>query len=1177
MKKTNIETVVSTPPSPTVSSLLKFEEIPVSNYTGIPKINIPIISIQTLSKKVNINISLDYHPYSIEAKEIAPYTGLGWNLMAGGVISRTVRDIPDEYISLAPKEQRIGVYHDSLPDKYNTNYYYIAEGHLKGSDYYNNNDLQIEQFKWDAFEKGKYDTQLDLYQFNFMGITGRFYLKKIPKTHEVRVIRLDENTQYKIDVSYSFSSEYHSSIKSFKIERFTITDDKGVKYVFRDIEKTSSYTSSLSDLFSFPSFFSNVPLFHHRQNYLNTPSSFHLSEIYDNNNLIVKYKYDDNNEIVSRSTFINNKISYASYSQIRNLDLIGDEVEAIYRMKPEKSLIFHNDEIITKKIKEININGIGTINFKNSGNRLDTNLDPNSGALKLDEIIIKNIRGENIKKISFDYEYIDVPYPSFRGDLKRMALKSFKEYDENFSNYKSYSFVYEKKEKNKEDRIIKNPWGYFEIEKKGVLNKIEDKNFSTINVLKKMYLPTGGFIKFDYSPATYSYIGKKPVDNFDENPKNIVKNFSKNFNLTSHGIGSDSILLFDNTKGNLIGIDLAINTSQINDSQILRISKGSGGNQSYSCDLNEDKCDISILYPEKTTYVLNVFNSIRGSVVNIFGNLKAYSRNHNYTRELQGGGIKIDSIRYFESKDAVNPEISKVYNYSFFKNPLQSSGSLVFPEPIFEFNKREAHDFLTIAGNEDCKRIAEHNIVNIDYTSKTKHNNLSFQKTHGANVGYKNVTVKYKRKNSSSIKEIGFNQYKYTSPIDYPEVNLMSNEEDAYVIKYPYIPTKNIDYKRGLLKTVSSYDIKGNILKKIKNKYIFTNEHNELTGIKLASVNNCPYSFLYLDFRNYKSEYLYCQRNNGVGYDPSPCVNNWDAIDCKTLCEYFSTHITMHRVLEAVGESNLIKTEIKDYFYDNNNLKNIVTTEHRYKYNDYNKKISKENYINNLGDTITTKFYYPQDLLASGIQSKEMQELVNKNRIDSPVKTETYIDNEQISESITHYNQNSNTGNLLLPDAIYSSKGDISLDNFPSKYKKITYNRYDSKGNILEYTPENGIPVSIIWGYNKQSPIAKIEGITYAEIKNIAETLSTQSNLDIDEATEGVFRNQLNAIRQNTKLKNTLITTYTYDPLIGVTSITPPNGQTAYYKYDGFGRLKSVEDEAGNKLQDIKYNYRIKP
>ena len=63
-----------------------FTEIPVSHYTGVPNISIPIHAIN--QKGISIPISLKYHSRGVQVSKIASRVGIGWALSYGGIISR---------------------------------------------------------------------------------------------------------------------------------------------------------------------------------------------------------------------------------------------------------------------------------------------------------------------------------------------------------------------------------------------------------------------------------------------------------------------------------------------------------------------------------------------------------------------------------------------------------------------------------------------------------------------------------------------------------------------------------------------------------------------------------------------------------------------------------------------------------------------------------------------------------------------------------------------------------------------------------------------------------------------------------------------------------------------------------------------------------------------------------
>jgi hypothetical protein len=81
-------------PSPTASSIARYGDVPVNECTGIPNIDIPLC--QASANGFTLPVSLSYYAGGIKVEERAPWTGLGWSLRAGGMISRVVRGKPDE-------------------------------------------------------------------------------------------------------------------------------------------------------------------------------------------------------------------------------------------------------------------------------------------------------------------------------------------------------------------------------------------------------------------------------------------------------------------------------------------------------------------------------------------------------------------------------------------------------------------------------------------------------------------------------------------------------------------------------------------------------------------------------------------------------------------------------------------------------------------------------------------------------------------------------------------------------------------------------------------------------------------------------------------------------------------------------------------------------------------------
>jgi len=143
------KTIDIIPPSPNAAALAKFGGIPLNYSTGMMNLNIPVYDYA--SKNIHVPISLSYSSAGLRVDEIASRAGISWVLNAGGVISRTVFGRIDETSQRA-----------SLP----------ADWPIHSTNLVN---FMESQALSDA-NGGVMDAQPDVFSFNVNGNSGKFML-----------------------------------------------------------------------------------------------------------------------------------------------------------------------------------------------------------------------------------------------------------------------------------------------------------------------------------------------------------------------------------------------------------------------------------------------------------------------------------------------------------------------------------------------------------------------------------------------------------------------------------------------------------------------------------------------------------------------------------------------------------------------------------------------------------------------------------------------------------------------------------------------------------------------------------------------------------------------------------------------------------------------------------------
>jgi YD repeat-containing protein len=140
--------------------------------------------------------------------------------------------------------------------------------------------------------------------------------------------------------------------------------------------------------------------------------------------------------------------------------------------------------------------------------------------------------------------------------------------------------------------------------------------------------------------------------------------------------------------------------------------------------------------------------------------------------------------------------------------------------------------------------------------------------------------------------------------------------------------------------------------------------------------------------------------------------------------------------------------------------------------------------------------------------------------------------------------------------------------------EKVHYTKYNQYGKVSSLIADDQIPVVYLWSYRSQYPIAEIKGATYEQVRDALGGESAVNN-----QANSLYPNHtaINNLRTNPAFANAQISTYTYEPFVGMLTATDPRGVTTYYQYDETGKLiRSYIIENGTEKTIQKYDYHYK-
>jgi hypothetical protein len=1121
------------PPSPDIASLNRIGNMTTGLHTGAANVSIPLYDLSAGS--IKHPLSLSYSTNGIRVNDIPSRVGLGWNLVAGGSINRTVHDEEDD----DPNMTHLTPPSFSQPNQATLDYLFYAP------------------------QEG-YDTELDEYSFAVNGISGKFYfdangIPRIADHINIKIARPSANT-------------------------FTITTAEGIVYTFGNAivyEKTKEVKTN-----------GNPRAYKEKKTAwfltsITSPEGDWMNFYYSS--LTIETKLGPYQSVIFKTT----SPTYPGNPYPDCAGLCSGSWSPVQ---------YNKIDYYTKYLSSIETSDYQIINFLYE-NRPDGSGDNRLTGLEVySENDVSQLR--LIKKYILEYDN----YPVANDLNQRFFLKKLSDEAVNGSGQRlSHQFEYnDPSSLGRQETLTQDYYGYSKADGNSVAignfiprpvdygNYIDgflgvDRSpvfqYAKAGALTKVIYPTGGYEAFEYEPHTLAQFGS------------VTDSVFSQLSVQGPGSGSSSLLTYTTqftvaspnirvkhiTGWNTAGPPEGSGSYQVPDG-IHFISYLEIWNLSTNQMVYEDRhklyatTDGFAQLQTGVTYELRlrVRSNSHWSKAIIYYNPSIQT--YNYVNNVPVCGIRVKNIKAY---DPVSNRINtKYYTYAAQNTPDASSGNGVM-RPNFEFMYQGGgvcHDPGVLG---DMLFPCPGGLLQVSSSSLS--GSFTFN---GSPVAYDTVMESDDPFFANGMTEHIFSTY-FNPQQPLP---LLGTAIAGASAAGPFPDENGKELQTRVYKKQGTNFI---MLKKIENTYV------DGQGL---SVSTLPISYIVRKRWSPVTGGNFSYSDKASGYD----VNSY-------------IYLYKWRVLD-----NTVTTD-----YDENGL-NPMTQTVSYEYNNpVHLQPTKVTTTNSKNETIRQLMKYPVDF-GGAVYSGMVANYVISPLIETTT-TNQVASNPATTVSVVHTEYAGWTGGFYRPATVKLQNGSGALEN------RLLYYNYDNSANPLELSKDNGAHIAYLWNYKDMYPVAEVKNAASTDIaytsfegdanggwtlsgvfatnnartgeKTFSGTLTRSTNSgktylvtlwarDNNIPSVNSTGGTLLATHNNWKLYQWKITgassvsvsgqvidevrlypleaemtTYTYIPFVGITSVCDVNNRITYYSYDGFNRLSLIKDADLNIIKKICYTY----
>jgi hypothetical protein len=242
--------------------------VDVNPLTGAGTVAIPLYNLN--KGGVSLPVTLIYNGSGIKTRDVEGTGGMGWNVQAGGQISRQVRGLPDDCTADSALNVRSGWLYSNTSSLITgftiANTTNNCSNELADLDYINN-DFSYQN-----------DTEPDVFYVSAPGLSCQFVFDG---SQNIRLLNYQD-----LVVTYTHSTGT-GTLKG-AITSFTITNDRGIKYVFSYPETVTEKTVSTAGSIGVKYFTNTFSQYQKSIEYFN---NWHLTSMTDanGNGFLLKY------------------------------------------------------------------------------------------------------------------------------------------------------------------------------------------------------------------------------------------------------------------------------------------------------------------------------------------------------------------------------------------------------------------------------------------------------------------------------------------------------------------------------------------------------------------------------------------------------------------------------------------------------------------------------------------------------------------------------------------------------------------------------------------------------------------------------------------------------------------------------------------------------------------------